>query len=234
MARENEVRLIGRVTTIEKDDVNKMAQLTMEVIRRNERIDYPTVLFFPEYYDSLDGIKEDDMVILKGFFGTMNVSAYHTCRSCEKTMEDTSIISSVIAIYVKKLNGNYSLLDFKEVSNSVNLLGPLCRNVKLKELSSGLKNAQYQMAISRKIRIPSQGDLTTDFPFISSLGDQAVEDAKRMEEGSQCWVNGGVQTRQITAVQKCQHCGEKNHVQKSIMEVCPYSVEYLYNCKFDE
>lgn len=234
MARENEVRLIGYAKSIEKDDVNKMAQMTMQVIRRNGRVDYPTIIVFPEYYDYMDGINEDDMIMVKGFFGTMNVSAMHKCRDCGKDIEDTSIVSSVITIYVQKLTGDYTLEDFKEVSNSVNLLGPLCRDVKLKNLSSGVANAQYQMAVSRKIRVPSQESLTTDFPFISSLGDQAIEDAKRMEEGSQCWINGGVQTRQITSMHKCPHCGERNYFQKNIMEVCPYSVEYLYNCKFDD
>lgn len=234
MARENEVRLIGHIKSLEKDEENKMAQATMQVIRRNGRIDYPTIIVFPEHYDFLEGLKEDDFVLLKGFFGTMNISSHVPCRDCGKDIEDTSIVSSVIAIYIKKLDGEYSLDDFKEVSNSVNLLGPLCRNVKLKNLNSGVANAQYQMAVSRKIRIPSQESLTTDFPFISSLGDQATEDAKRMEEGSQCWVNGGVQTRQITAVHKCPHCNQPNYFHKNIMEVCPYSVEYLYNCKFDE
>lgn len=233
MARENEVKLMGHIKSLEKDEVNKMAQMTMQVIRRNGRVDYPTVIIFPEHYSILDGLKEDDFIVLKGFFGTMNVSSHKACRECEKDIEDTSILSSVIAIFAKKLTGEYVLEDFKEISNSVNLLGPLCRDVKLKTLSSGVANAQYQMAVSRKIRIPSQESLTTDFPFISSLGDQALEDAKRMEEGSQCWINGGVQTRQIVAVHKCPHCGEQNYFQKNIMEVCPYSVEYLYNCKFD-
>lgn len=233
MARENEAKLIGYVKTLERDSVNKFTQFKLEVLRRNGRLDYPEVILFPEHYEMAEKIEEGDMVLVKGFFGTMSVTKDHECVECGGVVKDTSIMSSIISIYVQKLGGNHSLVDFKEVSNSVNLLGPVCRPIRLRELKSGLANAQYQMAISRKIRVFSQQEQTTDFPFISSLGDQAIEDAKRMEEGSQCWINGGVQTRMITAVTKCPHCGTQNQIPKSIMEVVPYNVEYLYNCKFD-
>lgn len=233
MARENEAKLIGYVQNIEKDKENKMVQFTLEVIRRNGRMDYPDVILFPEHYDMAEDVDDGDLVLVKGFFGTMNLKRDHVCANCGGIMEDTSILSNIISIYVQKINGNHTIHDFREVSNSINLLGPLCRPVMLKELRSGIENAQYQMAISRKFRIKNQLSVTTDYPFISSLGEQALEDAKRMEEGSQCWINGGLQTRMITAAAECPHCKTRNLIRKNIMEVVPYNVEYLYNCKFD-
>lgn len=233
MARENEVKLIGIVDNIKKDSKNRLCEIQMTVVRRNGRVDNPTVLILPDYYDMVKNIKEKDYVMIKGFFATMNKEEKYECPNCHKIIKNVSTVSSIIAIYAIKLQGVYSLEDFKEVSNCVTLLGPLCRNVKLKELPSGAKNAQYQMAIARKIRVSLKGDNTTDFPFISSLDGQAEEDYKRMEEGSQCYINGGVQTRAITKSLVCK-CGERINVKQNIMEVCPYSVEYLYNCKFDE
>lgn len=232
MARENEVKLIGYVEEIEKDIDNKVAQLKMRVMRRNGRIDYPTILVFSQHYDMLKDICVGNMVMVKGFFATMNVKQSIKCEECGALIEDNSTISSVIGIFIIKLEGTYSLEDFKEVSNCINLLGPLCRNVKLKELRTGIKNAQYQMAISRKIRVEGQDSVTTDFPFISSLDTQAEEDYRRMEEGSQCWINGGIQTRDIIKNHQCQ-CGNTINVKQPIMEVCPYNVEYLHNCKFE-
>lgn len=233
MARENEINLIGLVKNIEKDDINKISQIKMTVIRRKGRLDSPTVLILSEHFDMVKDIKSGDMIMVKGFFATVNAKQTHICPNCEKGIEETSTMSSVIGIYVIKLQGVYSLEDFKEVSNRVSLLGPLCRNVRLKELPSGVKNAQYQMAISRKIRTEEfQSSIPTDFPFISSLEGQAEEDYRRMEEGSQCYINGGLQTRNIIKTYVCT-CGERINVSQTIMEVCPYNVEYLYNCKFD-
>lgn len=234
MARENEAKFIGIIDNIEKDNVNQVSQIKLRVIRRNGRIDAPILLILPEHYDMVSGVEVGDTVIAKGFLATMNTERSYKCINCGKSHSETSIVSNIIAIYIKKIEGVYNLEDFREVSNSITLLGPLCRNVKIKELRSGIKNAQYQMAIARKIRVEGQEDIVTDFPFVSSLDEQAEEDYKRMEEGSQCWINGGIQTRDIVKEFICDQCGERNSLRQTIMEVCPYNVEYLYNCNFEE
>jgi len=232
MARENDVKLIGIIQNIEKDENNKIAKIILAVIKRNGRIDYPQIFFYAEHFDSVKDLKLEDTVIIKGFYATANQMKEYRCPKCGKVLTSKTMISSVIGFYACKLNGKYLLDDLKEVSNSVTLLGPLCRNVKLKVLPSGVKNAQYQMAIGRKMRVAEQQDVRTDFPFISSLGEQAEEDYKRMEEGCQCYINGSIQTRSISKVINCD-CGHGIVIDTPIMEICPYNVEYLFACKFD-
>lgn len=235
MARENEVRLIGRVKSIVRDNTNKIAQIDLIVVRRNgNRIDTPSLLFFKEQFDLVKDIKEGDFIVTKGFIATMNKQHKVICSNCGKTLADFSrTFSSIICIYAKKIEGDYSLDDFAEVSNYVALLGPVCSNVRLRELPSGTKNAQYRLAISRKIKIDEQSSIITDYPFITSFERQAEEDYKRMEEGSTCWINGGIQTRVITKEYDCD-CGFHITDSQKVTEVCPYNVEYLFNCRFDE
>lgn len=233
MARENVVFLKGIVTMIEKDEVNKITTLKMKVIRRNGRIDEPKVILLGGHSVAAKNVEVGNFVEVKGFFATTRTKKTYVCPKCGEKITEIVDSSAIYGINIRIRTGINNLEDFKEDSNLVFLLGPLCRAPKLKTLPSGIKNAQYQMSISRKIRVEGQDEITTDYPFISSLDNQAEEDMKRLEEGSQCYINGGVQTRTITKTMHC-NCGNVISVQNDIMEVCPYSTEYLHNCKFDD
>lgn len=233
MARENEVRLIGVIDNIEKDNVNKICKLRLSVIKRNGRIDYPTILFYEENYDFAKDLEMSQTIIVKGFYATSNLTKIVSCPSCGKKIQMKGMESMIIGFYAFRINKDCRLEEIKEISNSISILGPLCRNIKMKTLPSGIKNAQYQMAIGRKMRVENQDEIRTDFPFISSLGEQAEEDYKRMEEGSQCYINGSVQTRILNKTIQCE-CGHSIFVETPIMEISPYNVEYLFACKFDE
>lgn len=234
MARENEVKLIGRIKDIVKDKENKIAQIDMSVIRRNGgRVDTPTLLFFGEHYDMVKDLEKDNFIATKGFIATMPIKHDVICPDCGNIIKTIDLtITKIVGIFAKKIDGIYSLNDFSEISNSVILLGPLCSPVKIQTLTSGALNAQYRMAIGRKIKIEEQDSITTDFPFITSFGIQAEEDSKRMSEGSTCFISGAIQTREITKRYCCQ-CGRNIIETQNIMEVTPYNVEYLFNCNFE-
>lgn len=234
MARENEAKLIGRIKNILKDETNKIVQIDMSVIRRNGgRVDTPTLLFFGEHYEMVKDLEKDNFIAVKGFVATMPIKHDVICPNCGKIIKTIELtITKIIGIFAKKIDGIYSLNDFSEISNSVILLGPVCSPIRTQNLTSGALNAQYRMAIGRKIKIAEQDTITTDFPFITSFGKQAEEDAKRMSEGSTCWINGAIQTREIAKSYICE-CGRKIIETQNIMEVTPYNVEYLFNCKFE-
>lgn len=234
MAKENTVQLIGIIKDIIKDDVNKITKFKVETIRRNGRIDTPSVLAYASTFDKTRGLQNGDFAIIKGIVGTSDVKRGFICPACHNHIIFDAITTNVILIDAVKLTGQHNLEDFKEMSNVVYILGTLCRDIKLQTLRSGVKNAQYQMAVNRKLNVREQPERWTDYPFISSLGEQAEQDYMRMEEGSQCFINGGLQTRTIVRAYKCPDCNNIIQAQEEIMEVCPYNVEYLNNCKFDE
>lgn len=233
MAKENFAQLIGKVINVKIDENVKVGQLTIEVMRRNGRIDTPSVIAFESVFEKIKDIKSDDFIIVKGIVGTSKVMKTYICPSCGYKTNEESLITSVIMIDMIKLTGTYQLEELKEFSNNVFLLGSLCRDVKVQTLKSGIKNAQYQLAVNRKLNVKEQSDRYTDYPFISSLAEQAEQDSLRLEEGSQCFVNGGLQTRKVLKNHTCSNCNEGFKIQEEILEVCPYNTEYLNNCNFD-
>lgn len=234
MAKENYVQLIGKVLSVKINKEQKIVNFDVQVIRRNGRIDTPSIVVLSSVFNKAIDIKNDDFVAVKGILATFETTKTFICPECgEKTSED-GLSTVVIAISVLKLIGEYSWAELREFSNNVFLLSTVCTDIQLRELKSGTKNAQYQVAVNRKLNVREQSDRWTDYPFVSSLGEQAEQDYLRMEEGSQCFINGGLQTREINKNHTCSKCGASFNVHEKVLEICPYNTEYLNNCKFDD
>lgn len=200
-------------------------------------------------------LHENDLVVLKGVVSTKNVNKQVICKNCgeafavregkqktdefESDVEDdaaTSMITYVtpIAIDVRKTNltedeAHQLLLQVREMSNEVQLIGNLCADPQSFE---GGKATSYQLGVNRKY-FQKYDDPSTfaDYPYIRSLGVQAENDVEALHKGSLVLVDGFLKMRYFDRKSKCPYCGTIRTWTDYCMEVVPYSVEYILDYK---
>lgn len=236
MAKENHVILIGELQgpPIINESSDK-AKYVIRTLRRNDKIDYPIISVFGErLVEKVKGFKEKDFIIVKGFLATQEVNKGVVCPHCQEIIREEGTTTEIAVIENINIGPHHKLEDLKEISNTIMVLGSLCRDVEFRMLSNtGISSAQYQLAVNRKFN-PRRGHELTDYPWVNSFGRQAEEDAKRLETGSQVFIQGGVQTRNVHKTMTCDKCDKVFKAEDFVAEIVPYSVEYLNNCKFDE
>lgn len=120
-----------------------------------------------------------------------------------------------------------------EISNHVFIMGNLCFDPIYNPIENGGRVCSYQLGINRKVYIEEDDPgINADYPWIKSLGDQADSDKEALSEGSMVFIDGSIQARSDFVVKKvCENCGSERKVQGSAMEIIPYYVEYLRDCK---
>lgn len=235
MAKENFVLLIGDLQGPPMIDGKKgKARFVIRTLRRNDKTDYPIIeVFEAPLIEKLQTYKEGDFILVKGILSTTEVRKGAICPKCHEIIKSDGTTTEVIAIEHINLGPNYKLEDLKEVSNTVFVLGSLCKKPSFRLLPNiGLAHAQYQLAVNRKYNVKSQGETMSDYPWVNSFGKQAEQDALRLDVGSQVFIQGGLQTRNIIKKVLCTKCQEEFEVEDFVAEIVPYSVEYLNNCKF--
>lgn len=202
------------------------------------------------------GLHENDLVVLKGVVSTKNVNKQVICKNCGEVFsvrdgkqniesedgaeeEDdaaTSMITYVTPIAIDVRNTNLTedeahqlLLQVREMSNEVQLVGNLCADPKPFE---GGKATSYQLGVNRKY-FQRYDDPSTfaDYPYIRSLGVQAESDIEALHKGSMVLVDGFLKMRYFDRKSKCLYCGTIRTWTDYCMEVVPYSVEYLRDYK---
>ncbi len=230
MARENYVHLIGRIVEIEA--INDISDIfTLEVVRRNGKKDFPRVVIYESFKKCKD-CSVNDFVFIKGIMASRGKRQIIECDICGDTRIIEGFETVVNAIDIVKLSEDLDFQDLKEISNQVFILGVVCRKVKYRKLASGISNAQYQLAINRKLHVYEENHKKSDYVFVTSLSNQADEDYKRLDVGSQCFINGGIQNRSIVREIMCNECENIIKLSEQATEICTYNVEYLNNCKF--
>lgn len=234
MAKENYVLLIGKMqgAPIINEDKAK-AKFVIKTLRRNDKIDYPIINVLDEsLVEKIRPFAEGEFILVKGILTTTEVKKGVCCPHCQKVIKSEGTTTEVTAIEAVNIGTGYTLEQLKEVSSTVMLLGSLCRDPEYRLLSiSGIPSAQYQLAVNRKFRVKRQ-QRSTDYPWVNSFGRQAEQDALRLQTGSQVFVQGGLQTRNIQKHMVCVECNKEFKAEDFVAEVVPYSVEYLNNCKF--
>lgn len=261
MAKENFAILHGQVINTPKVYISRntgqpiKAAFQMITVRRPflrqgavvpARYDYPIVWTSNgTIIDIIKNISAGDMVDVRGVYTTRNVEKSSVCECGFKNSTNGSK-AFVTALYVCQREQKVtkeealSLLQQRnEVSNVIAMIGNLCSEPDSYEDPDTHKtNTQYQLASNRLVRLhDGHEDEETDYPWIKSFGQQAVEDAKRLHKGSMVYISGSLQTREIIKKVICQQCGKEYNVRDTVMEITPYHVEYLANCdlrKMDE
>lgn len=238
MAKENYVSLQGEV--IQAPQFNKtrtQARFMMRTLRRNDKIDEPIIsVYDPVVLSKIESFKEGDMVQIKGILASIEARKSSICGHCGSKNSAIGTLTTAVAIDVCKLRDETTLEDLKEFSNIVMTIGTVVKDPTFKQLPKSLTSfTSYQIAINRKYHIKNQDvDQKSDYPWVSSFGQQAEEDAKRIQKGSQIFISGGLQTRVVNRNIICENCKSEILSEDMVGEIVPYSVEYLNNCKFDK
>lgn len=124
------------------------------------------------------------------------------------------------------------LRNCEEESNSVKLVGRLCKDPEEVNYKAGVPTAKYMLAIKRSKFFKNEpSDWDTDFPVVRSYGDIAVKDLMALRQNSVVMIDGYLQSRQVKQKTICSSCGQEYEWDDLATEVVPYRVEYLKNCQ---
>lgn len=253
MAKHNVVRLYGRVMDeprIIKNEngeyVRGMFHITVIRGKRDngdgiENIHYENPLImsgYPDKIKTMDKLKINDMVEIKGSLTTKNINKSTICKQCgqKNILSGELIFVSPIFLGICETNRTeeeaMNLLKKKcEISNEVTLVGNLCNDVNFFS-SDKLKVGTYQLAIDRKYYLKDDAPaIRTDYPHIRVFGEQAKQDSLSLHKSSRVLIDGLLQSREYERKTICanEECTCEYTWNDSTLEVIPYSVEYLQN-----
>ena len=237
MAKENHVLLVGELQSSPiVNEQEEVAKYVIKTFRRNNKVDYPIInVYGMDLINKIKDSKEGDYIMVKGFISTSEVKKAVICPHCQTITEERGTTTEITVIENINIGTEYSLAGVQEVSNTIMILGSLCRDPEFRILpNTTTPSTQYQLAINRKFNVQRKGSSQTDYPWVNSFGRQAEQDAVRLETGSQVFIQGGIQTRSVQKNITCNQCKEEFKAEDFVAEIVPYSVEYLNNCKFTD
>ena len=202
----------------------------------NIKFDCPCIMSgVPDKIKEMAEWNVNDMVEIKGVITTRQANKNSFCTHCHNKNTIQGIITYINPVYLSKRETNiskeqgYELLKKRcEISNSVTLVGKLVRDPEYYSSDKGVKSCQYQIAVKRKYRLKDDSqENKVDFIWIKTFGSNAESDAKSLRKGSLILIDGILQTRGFDREVTCVHCGSTYTMEESVLEVIPYTVEYL-------
>ena len=202
----------------------------------------PVMTVNPKLIDEISKWKPYDIVEIKGTVVSKNIKKSSFCKNC-----GTKHVATGSMVFVNPIDAKFRLrleteekcmrylADNREFSNQAFVFGTLCRDPKKVSPKVGLTVTQYQMALNRKYRERNDPpELRTDYPWVKSYGENALEDRKRLHIGSVVFVDGCLQARSVNRHAKCEACGAAFDWKDRAMEIVPYETEYIKNFYSDE
>lgn len=121
------------------------------------------------------------------------------------------------------------ICNHREMSNEIWVLGNLCSDPV--QWEDGRVTA-YQLGVNRKFYLKDDDPSTaSDYPYIRSMGRQADNDIEALCKGSLVLVDGFVRLRKFTRESICPYCGSTKQWLDKVLEIVPYSVQYLAGFK---
>ena len=243
MARENTITLVGEVNSPLTITLNKVhstyrVAFNMKTLRRNGRTDFPRINVFglseEQARKMYEEFKIGSFVMVRGMVSTKMVQKVIKCEGCGKEYTSDALVTEVIAYSAPvHLNGEYEANELKEFANNLHMIGAVCSEIQSRQSPSGVSMTQYQVAVNRKYHVKEKED-KTDFPWVKTFGRQAEEDEKHLKVSSQIYINGAIQTREVSKTIVCDECESTIKYVENLGEIVPQDVEYLNNCVFDE
>lgn len=190
--------------------------------------------------------KVNDLVHIEGMFATSLVNKTSFCDQCGEANRLQGSFAYIQPSFLRVIRSFETLDDayeelraWRDNSNRFLGLGHLGRDPKrltLKKMSGKqIIVCQYPVVLNRLYFVPSDPvEKTNDYPWVKSYGKHCDEDYFRLQKGSGILIDGFLQMRHVRRHAVCQHCGEAYDWRDSTMEIVPYEVEYLENCRTRE
>lgn len=258
MATHNQVREVGYLLQDPKI-MNEGLEGSEKILFKIRTIRRETEGYFGKkfedviiYYDGtelmprLKKLKRFDLIDLKGVFNVLTVNKKSRCPACgEQNIKYRGSSTFIYPIFFNKINSLATLFDndeespemhlekhWKEVSNQALIIGTVVNEPEL----IGLPNrpcCRYRLGVDRKYYIKTQDELTSDYPWVYTYGEQAEWDIRHLRQGALILVDGFIHNRQVDANITCEHCGTGYTYPDVTTEFIPYSLEYLAGHKTD-
>jgi len=259
MARENTIFMYGRIMEKPLIKINSngefiVARIKLLTVRRSKaneelkllgtpRLDIQYIITRnPKIIEKrISPLREGDMVLVKGNFSTRDVKKKHVCPHCGTVnLYEGAVMIYIDPVFIEKMQNDTmteeeardKLLSKAEISNCAFISGTLCRNPEYyKSLDNRKEECSFQLAVSRSRRIIEDGpDKSVDYPYVKAYGKKTYEYSQVLHTGSQVFINGAIQAREITMMKECGECGLEFEALGATMEIVPYTIEYLNNC----
>lgn len=221
-----------------------------------KRIDYvPVIMSKPELVKQCYELSKNDIIQLKGAlttrwikrnlhcpdgheFSTLSLRGYVTpifIAVREKGAKILYVSDDGTPQYgegVTPDKGLEILYQNSEISNQAFLLGTVVRPPEVYYLDGeGDKCiAQYQMSLRRRYSVYGSSE-KFDCPWVKTINRQAKSDEFSLREGSIIMINGAIQSREVSRSVPCEVCSNPTAITERVIEVFPYSVEYIRNCE---
>lgn len=257
MARQNVNFLYGRVSKEPIIKLNDNGELILgmvyiQVVRgvrdvkdNQYYIKYDKPLVMSREKEILEKMKDwkvNDIVQIKSMVVTKTIKKTTKCPFCtdeEGNATVNRIEGSLVylnPIHVTKIRSYGEdkkaavddILENREISNQLYIYGTLINDPRLFITKSKLRVTQYQIASNRLFRVRTDDpNIRTDFPWVKTYGEQAVEDKLRLHQSSDVVIDGFLQARNIKRKTVCSCCNKEFRWKDSCMEIIPFSVEYI-------
>jgi len=203
------------------------------------QLDAPTIITADEeLLEIMATLRKGDMCDVKGVVTTKTVSKIFICKECSKKTRLQGQITFVTPQYLCRREREVSpeqarelLEQRKEISNVVEIIGTLCKDV---EFYAGetvnLNNASYQIAVNRRIRLNDDAlDERTDYPHVRVFGKKAKMDSECLSVNSTVLIKGSLQTKIIKRKTVCSHCGFPCEMEDKVTNIVSEYTGYLEN-----
>lgn len=196
-----------------------------------------------EILDAMSSWKENDMVMIKGVIHTKALKKTSFCDHCKEKNEVFGNLITINPIHVLKIKSYgddkmaavEDLVNNREISNQVQIYGTLLKDPQIFTTKRGLQITQYPIAINRKFTVRTDDPtIKTDYPVVKSYGEQARDDKTYLKFQSEIIIDGFLQARTVRRKKKCDSCGEEYLWTDNCMEIVPYAVEHIKNCRTPE
>lgn len=231
MARENSISLRAMLEEKPKITVNKngkYALLTVRVVRPDrpvgDGISYVASTHVKIMTQDNDIIEEMsswnklDIVEIKGVLSSKKILKISYCPHCKRENRFFGSLVYVVPTFAEKLTsvpddgeGLQYLIKKREVSNTVKMFGTLWSSPKMLSTFSGIVFTQFQLAVNRKLRIKEDDPFVkTDFPWVKTYGDVARVARNRLIRGSEVYIDGCLQSRDIYRTAWCGQARDAN------------------------
>lgn len=265
MGRQNITFLYGRVTkppTIKLDAVTgepTLGLVYVDVVRSLRPVgddkkfvvhDAPLVLTREKaLIGRISQWKENTIVFIKGTVSTRRINKTSFCPHCtdedgnptRNTIEGTLVYVTPIYVSTVKDYGQdkraavEDVVENREISNQILVLGTLLTDPKLFTTKQKIQITQYKVALNRKFTIRTDDPtVKTDYPIVKSYGEQALKDKTYLRYQADVLIDGFLQSRTVTRKTKCPCCGNIYEWKDGAMELVPYDVEYVKGHKSNE
>lgn len=225
--------------------VIRSSRFTGENTIGSDRImyDYPIILSTDAAsMDVMKKLEIYDIVEIKGTLVTRQITKHTYCQGesgCGARNDVKGNITFVMPLAIAKRNktsGSYTknqaeheLIENREFSNSIVILGGLCQDVKYFH-ESNIQTSTFQIGTDRKYVVEADSaDVVADYPLVRSYGKQAKKDSMCLKTGSTILIDGYLHTRRPPRKMVCQCCQKTYEWTDSVTEIIPYTEEYLNN-----